>query len=91
MDGYRAPAAKSGKVTLYSQLENSLIVKHPYIVEPLADLPERTVVDGELVAPDDDGRPNFNLMQKLRKRLARLLRHMRVSIEEFSGSGYRLP
>ena len=66
MDGYRALAVKNGSVTLYSRLENSLNVKHPYIVEPLTALPDGTVVDGELVALDDDGRPNFNLMQKFR-------------------------
>jgi DNA ligase D-like protein (predicted ligase) len=67
LDGYRAEAVKSGnKVTLYSRLENSLNVKHPYIVEPLAGLPDDTVVDGELVALGDDGRPNFHMMQKFR-------------------------
>ena len=72
MDGYRALAVKNGSVTLYSRLENSLNVKHPYVVEPLAALPDGTVVDGELVALDDDGRPNFNLMQKFREAADRI-------------------
>ena len=73
LDGYRALAVKSSKrVTLYSRLENSLNLKHPYIVEPLAGLPDNTVVDGELVALDDDGRPNFNLMQKFREAASRI-------------------
>ena len=72
MDGYRALAVKNGRVTLYSRLENSLNVKHPYVVEPLAALPDGTVVDGELVALDDDGRPNFNLMQKFREAADRI-------------------
>ena len=73
LDGYRALAVKSGKkVTLYSRLENSLNVKHPYIVEPLAGLRDDTVVDGELVALDDEGRPNFNLMQKFREAASRI-------------------
>ena len=73
LDGYRALAVKSGKnVTLYSRLQNSLNIKHPYIVEALAGLPNDTVVDGELVALDDDGRPNFNLMQKFREAASRI-------------------
>jgi DNA ligase D-like protein (predicted ligase) len=67
LDGYRAEAVKSGrKVKLYSRRENSLNAKHPYIVEPLSGLPDDTVVDGELVALGDDGRPDFHMMQKFR-------------------------
>ncbi len=33
---------------------------------PLDDLPKDTVVDGEIVALDDTGRPNFNPRQTLR-------------------------
>jgi DNA ligase D-like protein (predicted ligase) len=67
LDGYRAEAVKCGKkVTLYSRLENSLNIKHPYIVERLSGMPDNTVIDGELVALGDDGRPNFHMMQKFR-------------------------
>lgn len=67
LDGYRALAVKAGdKITLYSRLKNSLNAKFPYIVEPLAVLPNDTVIDGELVALNDDGRPEFNLLQKFR-------------------------
>ena len=51
LDGYRALAVKSGNdVTLLSRRRKSLSRQFPYIVERLADLPDRTVVDGELVA-----------------------------------------
>ena len=49
----------AASITLYSRLENSLNVKHPYIVEPLSAMPDGTVVDGELVALDDDGQQEF--------------------------------
>ena len=66
-DGYRAEAVKAGKkVALYSRTRNSLNIKHPYIVEPLAALPDNTVVDGELVALGNDGRPDFHMMQRFR-------------------------
>jgi ATP-dependent DNA ligase len=66
LDGYRALAVKSGSdVTLFSRNRKSLNRKFPYIVKPLADLPNGTVVDGELVGLDDSGRPDFNLLQNL--------------------------
>jgi bifunctional non-homologous end joining protein LigD len=41
-------------------------------VEALAHLPEGTVVDGELVALDDSGRPDFNLLQNFRAETSRI-------------------
>jgi ATP-dependent DNA ligase len=61
LDGYRAVAVKSsGAVTLYSRNGKILNKRFPYIVKPLSGLPGGTVVDGEIVALDDDGRPVFN-------------------------------
>ena len=41
-------------------------------MEALADLPEGTVVDGELVAIDDSGHPDFNLLQTSRAEASRV-------------------
>src|SRR6266436_5283110 len=73
LDGYRALAVKSGTgVTLFSRRRKSLNRQFPYIVEALADLPAGTVVDGEVVAIDASGRPDFNLLQNFRAEASRI-------------------
>jgi DNA ligase D-like protein (predicted ligase) len=73
LDGYRAVAVKSGNaVMLYSRNRKILNKRFPYIVEPLRKLPDGTVVDGEIVALDDDGRPVFNLLQNFTSESARI-------------------
>jgi len=73
LDGYRALAVKSGNgVTLFSRRRKSLNRQFPYIVQALADLPAGTVVDGEVVAIDESGRPNFNLLQNFRAEASRI-------------------
>jgi ATP-dependent DNA ligase len=73
LDGYRALAVKSGSdVTVFSRNRKLLNKQFPYIAEALADLPEGTVVDGELVGLDDSGRPDFNLLQNFQAEASRI-------------------
>ena len=73
LDGYRALAVKSRTgLTLFSRRKKSFNRQFPHIVEALADLPEGTVVDGEVVAVDESGRPDFNLLQNFRAEASRI-------------------
>jgi bifunctional non-homologous end joining protein LigD len=61
-DGFRLVARKDGDhVRLYSRPGNSLTERFPLIVEALLRLRSRScIIDGEAVACDDNGMPNFN-------------------------------
>ena len=73
LDGYRALAVRSrAGLTLFSRRKKSFNRQFPYIVEALANLPEGTVLDGEVVAIDDTGRPDFNLLQNFRAEASRI-------------------
>jgi DNA ligase D-like protein (predicted ligase) len=72
LDGYRAVAVKSDRVNLYSRRKKSFNSQYPYLVEALRDLPDDTVVDGEVVALDDAGRPTFHLLQEFRSQASRI-------------------
>jgi DNA ligase D-like protein (predicted ligase) len=73
LDGYRALGIKSdGGVRLRSRRNNSFNHHYPLIVEALGDLPEDTVVDGEVVALDGSGFPNFSLLQNYRSEASRI-------------------
>ncbi len=65
-DGYRAVAfIESGKVRLVSRNQNELTARYP----ELKDLPDfvkakNAILDGEVVALDEQGRASFSLMQQ---------------------------
>jgi ATP-dependent DNA ligase len=46
--------------------------KFPYIAAALKELPDSTVLDGELVAIDPKGRTDFNLLQNFRSAEAQI-------------------
>jgi ATP-dependent DNA ligase len=67
LDGYRIEAVKSDcKVTLYSRRGTDFSQRFEYVASALDGLPDETVIDGEIVALDEQGKPNFNLLQNFR-------------------------
>jgi bifunctional non-homologous end joining protein LigD len=74
LDGYKAIAFKSrGKVHLRSRNNRGFASRYPSIAAALSSLPDETVIDGEIVAVDDEGRPSFNLLQNYGSSTATIL------------------
>src|SRR5436309_11999029 len=56
LDGYRALAIKSGgKVQLRSRNDNDFSARYSGIAKALMTIPDQTVIDGEVVALDEEG------------------------------------
>jgi len=64
-DGYRALAAKDGSaVSLLSRKGNNLTRDYPEVVEAVQGIDAKTaLLDGEIVALDEQGRPSFQMLQ----------------------------
>jgi bifunctional non-homologous end joining protein LigD len=53
----------SGQVQLKSRNDSDFTRRYSAVSAALRNLPDETVIDGEIVALDEEGRPPFNLLQ----------------------------
>ena len=65
-DGYRAVAfVENGKTRLVSRNQNELTARYPELKDLAKSVKAQTaILDGEVVALDEQGRPSFSLMQQ---------------------------
>ena len=73
LDGYRALALRGGNETrILSRNQKDLGKKFPAIADSIAALDvQDAIIDGEIVALDDKGRPSFQLLQGFDMGMAR--------------------
>jgi len=64
LDGYRGIGIKSKtRALLISRNGKDFTQRFPAVARALESLPDETVIDGEIVAVNDEGIPSFNLLQ----------------------------
>ncbi len=64
LDGYRAIGLKTrGRALLLSRNRKDFTRRFQPLARALEALPDETVIDGEVVALNETGRPSFNLLQ----------------------------
>jgi len=69
LDGYRCLAGRDARgAKLWSRRGNLFTRDFPSIAQACASLPSDTLIDGEVVALDEQGRVSFNLLQHRRAR-----------------------
>ena len=60
-DGYRVLIVKNKTAAILSRRNNVLTAQFPTITAGCADLEDRTVLDGEIIALDENDRPSFTV------------------------------
>jgi bifunctional non-homologous end joining protein LigD len=63
-DGYRAITEKTkNNILLYSRNGLNFLAKYPVVANELKNIKEDVIIDGEIVVLNDEGQPDFQLLQ----------------------------
>jgi len=76
LDGYRAIAVRTKtRVELWSRNKRDFSRRFPNVARALEGVPVETVLDGEIVAVNSDGKPSFSSLQNFGDGAAAILFH----------------
>jgi bifunctional non-homologous end joining protein LigD len=90
LDGYRAICElDKTSVQLYSRNLNSLNLDFPLIVNQLKELKLDAIFDGEIIAIDAEGKPNFQLLQNRQSRYEDAFYYYVFDVLYFKGKDLR--
>ena len=85
-DGYRAIAEKHGKdILLYSRNGLSFKNTYPVVVDQLKNIKQDAVLDGEIVVLNDEGKPDFQLLQHYSENQDRPIQYNIIDLIELNG------
>ena len=85
-DGYRAVAETNGKSTrLYSRNGLSFLDAYPAVAKDLQAIKKKMVLDGEVIAVDEFGRPDFQLLQHAAKDISTAIAYQVFDLLELDG------
>lgn len=89
-DGYRAIGSRHGSaIELYSRNHTDFREKYPPIAEALRVLEHDVIVDGEIVAVDDDGVAHFEWLQNWHRRQQGRLQYQLFDLLWYNGYDIR--
>lgn len=92
LDGIRLILSKfNGAIKLYTRHHNEVTSKFPELLQ--LDIPEGTVLDGEIIVTDSQGKPDFEAMMERfqSKRSAHSIQYCVFDIVYYEGERVRLP
>ncbi len=89
LDGYRTLVMKKrGKITIFSRRGNVVNARYPKMPAAFDFLTNGTIVDGELVVLDDQGKPSFSALQHSRGPVTSSLYFYAFDLLAYAGSIY---
>lgn len=85
-DGYRAIAEKNGnEILLYSHNGLNFQQTYPVVIEELKSIDADCVLDGEIVVLNDQGKPDFQLLQHYSENQNRPIQYYIFDLLELNG------